>query len=236
MKVSIEHSKRSNEDISDFQVKKRRKIKNKEKIAYENLKNRKLKKIQKKQIHKEKNEVNDIITSDTDSSISVDMVENEKKKNDDQSTISDNSVKFASALSKIISSTVDSFDKNDPVLSYSKIDMAKKIEEKSIENKAKMLISIEKKKEKEKGRIKDIIPIDDNEARKALEYEKSLRKIAQKGVINLFNTIQAVQTKAKKVSKEMKKKKLMSTQKREKEVAKMSKQEFLDMIRKTNKT
>ncbi|KAG5518684.1 hypothetical protein PMAC_002653 [Pneumocystis sp. 'macacae'] len=216
MKTLIKHSKRNNEDTSDFQVKKKLKIKNKEKITNK-LKNKKLKEIQEKQPYNKKNEIKNTIINNTDSSESLNIIKSEKKKNrQDESIISSDSTKFASALSEIIL-TVDSFNEKDPVLSHCKLDIAKKIQEKNIENKARTLISVERKKEKEKGRIKDIVPINDDEkARKTLEYEKSLQKIAQKGVINLFNTIRTIQIKTNNVSRETKKK-LMDTSKKKKE-------------------
>lgn len=106
----------------------------------------------------------------------------------------------------------------DPVLSYCILDISKKIQNKNIENKAKALISLEKKKEQEKGRVRDIIPLDnDKEVSKILDYEKFLRKTAKKAVINLFNAIRAAQVKAKEASKDLKEKGVINTIKREKE-------------------
>ncbi|KAG4301128.1 hypothetical protein PCK1_002438 [Pneumocystis canis] len=162
------------------------------------------------------------------------------------------SQKFANALSKIVSSDVNSFYKNvsqinqikdlkkfkkskDPILSCCIMDKIKKIKNENIQNKTKISISMEKKKNKEKGRIKDIIPLNDDEASKSLEYERFLKKIAQEGVIKLFNAIRTVQIKAEEASKDIKKKGVISTSKREKEIKKMSKQNFLDLIRNPNK-
>ncbi|KAG4305611.1 hypothetical protein PORY_001167 [Pneumocystis oryctolagi] len=236
MKTNITHSKRRIESVSGILAKKRRKIKDHREIV-DKLRNRKSEKKQKNNINKDTDDSEEIYDKETDSSSLMDIIKIQQNKieQENQNSVSEDSAKFASALSEIIS-TINPSHKRDPILSCYKQDIAKKIANKSIENKARLLISKEKKEEKEKGRIKNIIPLDSEEAHKVLEYEKFLRKIAQKGVIKLFNAINTVQTKANKASKIMKKKGSTNASKREKEIAKMSKQDFLDLIKKPSKT
>ncbi|KAG5438794.1 hypothetical protein PCANB_002514 [Pneumocystis canis] len=216
--MSMKSRKRFNEKHIDFRIKKKLKIKNEE--NRENREeNKKLKKIHKKEKNKEKNDTKDSIMDSEDSTTSMEMTKNREnfEKQTDQPIYSNHSEKFANALSKIVSSDVNSFYKNDPILSCCIMDKIKKIKNENIQNKTKISISMEKKKNKEKGRIKDIIPLNDDEASKSLEYERFLKKIAQEGVIKLFNAIRTVQIKAEEASKDIKKKGVISTSKREKE-------------------
>lgn len=142
----------------------------------------------------------------------------------EEKNCSNDSVKFAKAMSEIISSDIKPNYENEPILNYCIMDLEEKIK-----NKEKMLVSIKKNKNNEKGRIKEIIPLNDEEASKVLNYEKSLRKIAQKAVINLFNAIRAAQIKAEEASNDLKGN-ISASEKRE-QVVKMSKQTFFDFIK-----
>jgi len=56
---------------------------------------------------------------------------------------------------------------------------------------------------------------DDEAARKALELEKRLREIAQRGVVKLFNAVRAAQTKGEKGGKAVKGEGVVGIEKRE---------------------
>jgi len=62
------------------------------------------------------------------------------------------------------------------------------------------------------------------------EEEKRLRKIAQRGVVKLFNAVRAAQVKAEQTAKEELKKGTIGMAHREEKVNEMSKQGFLDLI------
>jgi len=73
-------------------------------------------------------------------------------------------------------------------------------------------------KELEKGRVKEVVPKNDDEAaRGALELKKRLREIAQRGVIKLFNAAMAVQTKGEEGSKVVKGEEVVGIEKRKEE-------------------
>ncbi|KTW29769.1 hypothetical protein T552_00976 [Pneumocystis carinii B80] len=234
MKIQEKQDKRKVNDNEEYLVKKKNKkrVKIGGEIEKEEIK---------KKIRKKKEEIEEI-EEDNERNVSEGSEEveeedkNVKKEENKEEEDKEDMVDFGEAMSRIVSSDVKSIYKEDPILSSCIMEISKKIEEKNVENKAKMLISMEKKKEQEKGRIKDIIPLNnDEEVSKILNYEKFLRKTAQKAVINLFNAIGEAQAKAKKVSKDLKKKGLTNTIKREKEVAKMSKQNFFDLIKNPKK-
>ncbi|EMR10241.1 hypothetical protein PNEG_01511 [Pneumocystis murina B123] len=234
MKIQEKQHKRKVSDFDYYSVKKKfkkrgkimEKIENKEKL--------------KKEIKKKKEKINKIEDEDSSSSSrDLDNFEETKSLKSHEECENNDleiSAKFGEAMSKIISSNVKPIYKNDPILSCCIMDISKKIQDKNIENKAKVLISMQKKEEQEKGRIKNIIPSNnDKEVSRILNYEKFLRKTAQKAVINLFNAIRAAQVKAEEASKDLKEKGVTNTIKREKEVAKMSKENFFNFIKNPKK-
>lgn len=87
---------------------------------------------------------------------------------------------FADAMSKILSSHLTTTARKDPVLVRAK-KFQENIDESKLEAKARRVLREEKRKELEKGRIKEMVPKDDEAARKALEHERKLRKTAQRG-------------------------------------------------------
>lgn len=138
-----------------------------------------------------------------------------QKKNQKQS--------FSKAINAILSSKVKAHDRDDPILVRSK-KTAKEIEATKLEMKAKRAINMEKRMLKDKDRVKDILPKSEENAREVLEHEKKLKQIAQKGVVRLFNAIQAAQAKPND-------KKSVGVTKQQEQVNEMSKEKFLDLIR-----
>ncbi|OJA16278.1 hypothetical protein AZE42_00124 [Rhizopogon vesiculosus] len=67
-----------------------------------------------------------------------------------------------------------------------------------LESKAQKVLQIEKKEKEDKGRIRDVI------GGWGGESERSLRKVAQRGVVKLFNTIQQSQAAASATAGELK--------------------------------
>ncbi|KIY65138.1 hypothetical protein CYLTODRAFT_357318 [Cylindrobasidium torrendii FP15055 ss-10] len=68
--------------------------------------------------------------------------------------------------------------------------LARKRNDEKLEVKAKKALAAEKKEKEEKGRVSDII------GGWGAEGERALRKVAQRGVVKLFNVIQQSQTAA----------------------------------------
>ena len=60
--------------------------------------------------------------------------------------------------------------------------------------------------------------------------EKRLRKVAQRGVVKLFNAVRAAQVQGEQTAKEEKRKGTIGMEHRQEKVNEMSKQGFLDLI------
>ncbi|KAK6523841.1 hypothetical protein TWF281_001809 [Arthrobotrys megalospora] len=158
----------------------------------------------------------------------TELVESKKRKRNDPTT-------FATSMSKILSSHLTTQARKDPILIRSK-KTAHEISDQKLEAKAKRLISQQKREALEKGRVKDIIPKDDvsgEEVKSVLEKEKALRKIAQRGVIKLFNAVRAAQVKGEEARREGKLKGTLGIDTKNKNVTEISKESFLDMISKS---
>ncbi|KAL7266419.1 pre-60S ribosomal particles component [Rhizina undulata] len=166
----------------------------------------------------DEDDIDDLLTSSNNSK--------KRKRNDPDA--------FATSMSKILSSHLTTTARKDPVLVRAKQN-AHEIDESKLEAKARRVLKDEKRKELEKGRVKDIVPKDDEGARKALEREKILRKVAQRGVIKLFNAVRAAQIKGEEASKIAKKRGVVGIINREEKVTEMSKQGFLDLIQSSGK-
>ncbi|KAG0641657.1 Rrp15p-domain-containing protein [Tuber brumale] len=137
---------------------------------------------------------------------------------------------FSITMSKIISSHLTTSARKDPVLVRAKHSAAG-VDESKIEAKARRVLREEKRKELEKGRVKEVVPKGDDEAaRKALELEKKLRKTAQRGVIKLFNAVRAAQIKGEEGDRVVKREGIVGIAKREEKVTEMSKKGFLSLI------
>ncbi|KAI0068435.1 hypothetical protein BV25DRAFT_1793738 [Artomyces pyxidatus] len=76
--------------------------------------------------------------------------------------------------------------------------LARKRNDEKLEQKAKKVLKGEKKEKEDKGRIKDVI------GGWGGESERALRKVAQRGVVKLFNAIQQSQASVAVVAKETK--------------------------------
>lgn len=149
----------------------------------------------------------------------------------------DGSEKFSSAMSAILGSHLKQYDRIDPVMARQKKALEQKEQDK-LDDKARKLLTREKKKFLLKSRKIDIIPQENEEGEIAslLEQEKRLRKIAQKGVVRLFNVITATQLKTEReVSEKLASSHVKSAIHKEKEESKLisevSKETFLDLVR-----
>ncbi|KAK6347116.1 hypothetical protein TWF696_007195 [Orbilia brochopaga] len=142
---------------------------------------------------------------------------------------------FATSMSKILSSHLTATARKDPVLVRAK-HTAAHIDDAKLEAKARRLLTAEKRAALDRGRMRDVVPRDDasgEEVKTVLEREKALRKIAQRGVIKLFNAVRAAQVKGEEAARENKVKGTLGIDSRSKNVTEISKESFLDMISKS---
>lgn len=178
--------------------------------------------------------------SDDDVASEEDKVEEEeddsfpRKKKSSKSKHDDGSSTFSSALTNILSSHLKAYDRKDPIMARNKR-VIKQNEADKLEQKAKKAILAEKKKLLNKTRKKEIIPVaaaDTNaeEIREVLEKERKLRRIAQKGVVKLFNAILSTQVKTEKeVSESLGDVKNRSE--RKELITEVSKEKFFDLVK-----
>ncbi|SCW02360.1 LAFE_0F04720g1_1 [Lachancea fermentati] len=158
-----------------------------------------------------------------------------RKKKSKISKHDDGSSGFSSAVSAILSSHLKAYDRKDPIMARNKA-VLKKNDTDKLEQKAKKALLVEKKKLLNKTRRKEIIPTvsadaeSGDEIRKVLEKERKLRKIAQKGVVKLFNAILATQVRTEKEVTE----KLDGVKNRAEKnelLTELSKEKFLDLVK-----
>ncbi|KAF2754792.1 Rrp15p-domain-containing protein [Pseudovirgaria hyperparasitica] len=146
---------------------------------------------------------------------------------------------FANSISRILSSKLSTSKRADPVLSRSK-DAAtaiKEMAEGKLEAKAKNKMREDKRAALEKGRVKDVLALDnaDESTARVVEEEKKLKKMAQRGVVKLFNAVRAAQVKGEEAVREARKANVVGMDKRDEMASEMSKKSFLDLISKGGK-
>lgn len=141
---------------------------------------------------------------------------------------------FATSMSKILDTKLSNAKRADPVLSRSRsaAEANREIADSKLEQKARAQIRAEKKAVSEKGRVKDVLGLDtpDVDTGGLMEEEKRLKKMAQRGVVKLFNAVRAAQVKGEEAMRQARSEGVVGMQKREERVNEMSKQGFLDLI------
>lgn len=144
---------------------------------------------------------------------------------------------FSTSISKILSTKLSQSARKDPVLSRSReaAEMSKELADERLEKRARAKIRAERKEDLERGRVKDVLGLSSGLAGETAEEEKRLRKIAQRGVIKLFNAVRAAQVKGEEAAREARKQGTVGVVNREERVNEMSKQGFLDLINGKNK-
>ncbi len=145
---------------------------------------------------------------------------------------------FSTSISKILSTRLSQSARKDPVLSRSReaVEIGNVIANEKLERRAKAKIRADRIEELERGRVKDVLGLQSGMAGEVAEEEKKLRKIAQRGVIKLFNAVRAAQVKAEEAAREARKKGTIGSANREEKINEMSKQGFLDLISGDSKT
>lgn len=147
---------------------------------------------------------------------------------------------FATSLSKILSTKLSTNKRSDPVLARSAAahEASKAAMDSALEAKARKQMRDQKRKALEKGHVKDVLVATTNDTTGELETstsdimetERRLRKVAQRGVVRLFNAVRAAQVAAVSAEKGARKEGVIGMDKREEKVNEMSKKGFLDLI------
>ncbi|OUM54951.1 hypothetical protein BVG19_g4411 [[Candida] boidinii] len=138
---------------------------------------------------------------------------------------------FSKAVNALLGTRLKAYDRKVPILARSKKQL-KAAESEKLELKAKRLILAEKKQRLTASRNKNLLPTDDANARVIIEQEKKYKKIAQRGVIKLFNAILMTQTETTNASKE----KVIGETKKTELMTELSKEKFLDLIQAAGKS
>lgn len=147
---------------------------------------------------------------------------------------------FATSLSKILSTKLPTTRRADPVLSRS-VDAhkaAQAITDTALEGKAKKLQRVQKLAALEKGRVRNVLVASRNEATgeleastgQVMEKERQLRKVAQRGVVKLFNAVRAAQVRGVEAERDARKDGFVGVTSRKDKVTDMSRKGFLDLI------
>ncbi|KAK7740931.1 pre-60S ribosomal particles component [Cytospora paraplurivora] len=158
---------------------------------------------------------------------------------------------FANSMSKILAAKVSTKNRADPVLARdpSAQEAGRQAVDSKLESKARKLLREKKRLAMEKGRVRDVLvatngtfsnvnPVtgeivrdtDGETTGQILETEKRLRKVAQRGVVQLFNAFRTAQVKAVEAEKAAKKEGVLGLDRKKGKVTEMSKKGFLDLI------
>ncbi|GAB7364243.1 hypothetical protein MBLNU230_g4791t1 [Neophaeotheca triangularis] len=164
--------------------------------------------------------------SDDLSQTSSNPTRQRKKRNDPSA--------FANSISRILDTKLSTAKRTDPVLSRSKdaTTANRALADSKLEQKARAQIRSEKKAALEKGRVKDVLALDDAnvDTGAVVEEEKRLKKTAQRGVVRLFNAVRAAQVKSENAAKGARDEGVVGHGKREELVDEAGKEGFLELI------
>lgn len=150
---------------------------------------------------------------------------------------------FATSLTKILSTKLSTSRRADPVLarSASAHEASRQALDAALEGKARRRMREQKRLALEKGRVRDVLVAttagaDDDDADEAtstaeiLAVERRLRRVAQKGVVRMFNAVRAAQVKATEADRLARNQGVIGVKRREEKVSEMSRKGFLDLI------
>lgn len=156
---------------------------------------------------------------------------------------------FATSMSKILGTKLSSSRRADPVLARSAAahEAGRAAADGALEAKARKKLRDARRVAMEKGRVRDVLvatsatfggnvnPVTgevEEEATVAqrLETERRLRKVAQRGVVQLFNAFRTAQVKAAEAERGVRKEGVVGVDRKKEKVAEMSKKGFLDLI------
>lgn len=155
---------------------------------------------------------------------------------------------FATSMSKILGTKLSSTRRADPVLARSAAahEAGRRTADGALEAKARKKMREAKRAAMEKGRVRDVLvatgatfganvnpatgDVGDATVGERLETERRLRKVAQRGVVQLFNAFRTAQVKAAEAERGVRKEGVVGVDRKKEKVAEMSKKGFLDLI------
>jgi hypothetical protein len=139
---------------------------------------------------------------------------------------------FSTSITKILSTKLSQNARKDPVLSKSReaVQASNDIANERLEKRAKAKLRADRKEDLERGRVKDVLGLTTGDAGQTAEEEKRLRRIAQKGVVKLFNAVRAAQVKGKEAAEEARKQGTVGFANREQKTNEAVTQGFLEFI------
>ena len=160
---------------------------------------------------------------------------------------------FASSLSKILSTKLSTSKRADPLLARSAAahDASRQAQDAALETKARRRMREQKRAAMEKGRVRDVLvasaegaggeestggdgsagpPREPTTTAELVQAERRLRKVAQRGVVKLFNAVRTAQVKAAEAERTTRSAGVTGVKRREEKVTEMSRKGFLDLI------
>jgi Rrp15p len=139
---------------------------------------------------------------------------------------------FSTSISKILSTKLSQSARKDPVLTRSKeaVQISNDIANERLEKRARAKLRADRKEDLERGRVKDVLGLTTGDAGQTAEEEKRLRRIAQKGVVKLFNAVRAAQLKGEEAARKARKEGTVGFANREDMVDELGKRAFLELI------
>lgn len=139
---------------------------------------------------------------------------------------------FSTSISKILSTKLPSSKREDPVLSRSKsaAQTAAAVSETRLDRRAQARLRAERFAAYSRGRVTDVTGVERGVAGQVAEEEKVLRKIAQRGVVQLFNAFQAAHVRAEAARREERQKGTLGMGRREERAKEDGKAAFLAAI------
>ncbi|KAK5093281.1 pre-60S ribosomal particles component [Exophiala xenobiotica] len=139
---------------------------------------------------------------------------------------------FSTSISKILATKLPTSQRTDPVLSRSASAAQSRTDATNLrlEARATSKLRAEKRAALQKGRTTDVLGIERGIAGEVAEKEKQLRKIATRGVIQLFNAFRGAHERAEEARREQRKVGTVGIGERERKVGEVSKEGFLELI------
>ncbi|KAK4161939.1 Rrp15p-domain-containing protein [Cladorrhinum sp. PSN259] len=158
---------------------------------------------------------------------------------------------FATSISKMLSSKLPASRRADPIVARSSTaaENSRQLVDSALEAKARKRLREQKRLAMEKGRVRDVLVASTTrtlnmvtgEIEEQLEEgaettgqllatERRLRKVAQRGVVKLFNAVRAAQVKAAEAERETRREGIVGVKRKEEKVTEMSRKGFLDLI------
>ncbi|KAH6641091.1 Rrp15p-domain-containing protein [Chaetomium tenue] len=161
---------------------------------------------------------------------------------------------FATSISKMLASKLPASRRADPIVARSAAaaEQSRQAVDAALEAKARKRLREQKRLAMEKGRVRDVLvastartlnvatgeieevpdvaPGEAATTGEILAAEKRLRKVAQRGVVKLFNAVRAAQVKATEAERAARKEGVVGVDRKQEKVTEMSRKGFLDLI------